>query len=163
MAMVYKWGAFGTIPNLSAQVAGEELERIRAKRGKIIAADVLAEAKKTSSPLHCAFEWDDKKAAHHYRLSQATDLIRTIVVIDPKTPDVAPVRAFVNVGERGDRSYTHVTAAMADNVTRAQVITRAWKELEDWRKRYEQLVEFSKVFEIVDQTKHKLIPTDKAA
>jgi hypothetical protein len=154
MAMVYKWKAYASVPGLSAQDAGEELERIRRSRnGNMIAADVLKEARKATSPLHGVFEWDDKKAAHHYRLGQASELIRAVVVIDDSKPDSQPVRAFVNVGVDEDRGYTSVVAAMGDSVMRAQVIARAWKELEDWRKRYEGLVEFSQVFEVVDETK----------
>lgn len=156
MAMVYKWKAYASVPGLTAQAAGEELERIRrARNGNMIAADVLKEARKSSSPLHSVFEWDDKKAAHHYRLSQAGDLIRAVVIVDESRPDSAPVRAFVNVGVDDDRGYTSVVAAMSDTVMRAQVISRAWKELEDWRKRYDGLVEFSQVFEVVDQTNRK--------
>lgn len=154
MAMVYKWKAYASVQGVSAQQAGEELERIRKMRnGNMIAADVLKEARKASNPLHSAFEWDDKKAAHHYRLNQASDLIRAVVVIDESKPNALPVRAFVNVGIDEDRGYTSVVAAMSDTVIRAQVIARAWKELEDWRKRYEGLVEFSQVFSVVDETK----------
>lgn len=154
MSMVYKWKAYASVPGLSAQAAGEELERIRKMRnGNMIAADVLKEARKASSPLHSVFEWDDKKAAHHFRLGQAGDLIRAVVVMDDTKPGAPPVRAFVNVGIDDDRGYTSVIAAMSDTVMRAQVISRAWKELEDWRKRYEGLLEFSQVFAVVDQTK----------
>lgn len=160
MAMVYKWKAYASVTGLSAQVAGEELERIRRSRnGNMIAADVLKEARKASSPLHCAFEWDDKKAAHHYRLGQASDLIRAVVVMDTSKPEAPPVRAFVNVGENEDRGYTNVVAAMSDTVMRAQVIARAWKELEEWRGRYNDLLEFSKLFEVIDEAK----PVDRQA
>ena len=162
MAMVYKWKAYASVSGLTAQTAGEELERIRrARNGHMIAADVLKEARKASSPLHSAFEWDDKKAAHHYRLGQASDLIRAVVLIDDTKPDMPPIRAFVNVGEDEERGYTSVVAAMSDTVMRAQVIARAWKELEDWRKRYEGLVEFSQIFAVVDDTKETV--TRKAA
>lgn len=153
MVMVYKWKAYASVPGLTAQVVGEELERIRKTRnGNMIAADVLKEAKKASSPLHSVFEWDDRKAAYHYRLGQAGDLIRAVVVVNSESPDGQPVRAFVNVGVDDERGYTSVVAAMSDSVMRAQVISRAWKELEDWRNRYNGLVEFAKVFEVVDDT-----------
>lgn len=156
MSMVYKWKAHASF-GISAEIAGTELERIRKLRnGNMVAADVLREAKKASSPLHVAFEWDDKKAAHHYRLGQAGDLIRAVVVIDTEKPGTSPIRAFVNVGIDDERGYTSVVAAMSDTVMRAQVIGRAWKELEDWRKRYEGLVEFSEVFAVVDQTKESV-------
>lgn len=155
MAMVYKWKAYASVLGLSAQAAGEEIERIRkACKGNMVDADVLKEARKAASPLHAAFEWDDKKAAHQHRLNQAGDLIRSIVVVNTDNPQSTPIRAFVNVGVDDNRGYTNVTVAMADTVMRSQVISRAWKELEEWRKRYEGLVEFSHVFEVVDTAKH---------
>jgi hypothetical protein len=154
MGMVYKWKPYASVPGLTAQAAGEELERIRKSRnGNMIAADVLKEARESNSPLHCAFEWDDKKAAHLHRLNQAGDLIRAVVVINSEKPDASPVRAFVNVGENEERGYTHVAAAMSDAVMRAQVISRAWKELEEWKARYADIVEFSKLFDVINDTK----------
>jgi hypothetical protein len=158
MAMVYKWKAHASF-GVAAQVAGEELERLRgSKNTPLIAADVVKAARSPKSPLHPAFEWDDKKAAHHYRLDQAGQLIRSVIVtvVDGK-PQAAPVRAFVSVGQGEERGYTSVSVAMGDEVMRAQVIARAWKELEDWRKRYEDLLEFSKLFDVIDEV-HEKIP-----
>lgn len=160
MTMVYKWKPHASF-GIAAQVAGEELERIRvSKNTPLIAADVVKAARSPKSPLHPAFEWDDRKAAHHYRLDQAGQLIRSVVVTIDGKSQATPIRAFVNVGDGEERGYTSVSLAMGDEIMRAQVIARAWKELEDWRKRYEDLLEFSKLFEVIDEVKQ---PVQKAA
>lgn len=153
MAMVYKWKPLTSIA-VDAQKAGEELERIRVSRnGRLVQEDVVAEARDKASPLHPAFEWSDRKAAHAYRLEQAGYIIRsiTVIVTEPDQQEREPIRAFVNVQRDDDRSFTSIAHAMSDDELRAQVIARAWKELHDWRKRHAELVEFARLFTVIDE------------
>jgi hypothetical protein len=156
MGMVYSWkpGARHT-PGIAAQDAGEELERIRVKNnGRLENADVVDAAKRKTSPLHAAFEWDDTKAAKAYRLDQAGDLIRAIdVVIVKDEGEKRPIRAFVSVKRDTDRSYTSVQHALSDDELRAQVVAEAWAELEAWRKRHAELIEFAAIFATMDQAR----------
>lgn len=92
-----KWSV--TPNEVSAQVVGEELERIRIEReGRLHAADVVEEAKPKTAPLHPAFEWRDGVAAASWREHQARNLIRSVVEVytdsNGKTSDVP---AFVSV------------------------------------------------------------------
>jgi hypothetical protein len=153
---VYKWKGFVSF-GVPAQVAGEELERIRVKyNGRLISANIINEAKETSSPLHKIFEWDNAKAAHMWRLNQAGDIIRNIVVVNVgEDGEKKTIRAFVNVTQDEDRHYTSISHAMSDDVLRKQVIAQAWDELTSWKERYKELVEFSKVFAVIDATVQK--------
>jgi hypothetical protein len=153
MQTVYKWRAHAGV-SIPAQVAGEELERIRvANNGRLTQDDVVSSAKPKASPLHTAFEWDDKKAAHQHRLSQAGYIIRKldVVAIADDIAKSAPIRAFVSVIRDDDKSYTSIAHAMSDDELREQVIARARKELEDWQERYSDLVEFANVFSAIEQ------------
>lgn len=155
MQTVYKWRAHAGVL-IPAQVAGEELERIRvSNNGRLAQEDVVAAAKRKTSPLHSAFEWDDKAAAHQHRLSQAGYLIRKLDVVTVANDDEQskPIRAFVNVTRDDDRSFTSIAHAMSDDELREQVIARARKELEDWQSRYDDLIEFSSVFAAIEQMK----------
>lgn len=148
---VYKWRAHAGVP-IPAQVAGEELERIRTRNNGRLSQDaVIVEARDKASPLHPAFEWNDKKAAHQYRLTQAGYVIRmlsvTYVEEDKKTE---PVRAFVNVSRGEDRSYTSIAHAMSDDELREQVLAKALKELQDWQDRYAELAEFANIFSAIE-------------
>lgn len=94
---------------VSAQDAGEELERIRKnQRGKLTPDDVVAIASQ-GGPLHSAFEWDDGVAGHQYRLGQARRLIRAVRVI--VNGDTAPMFVHVEI-DKGDRYYQSVTVAL---------------------------------------------------
>lgn len=153
--MIYKWKSSGAPAGIDAQVAGEELERIRThNNGRLEPGDVVEQSRDPSAPLHPAFEWDDAKAAGAYRVSQASHMIRHIdVVVEKAAGDASPIRAFVSVKRDEDRSYTSVQHALSDAELRAQVVAQAWAELEAWRKRHAELVEFAKVFAVMDQAR----------
>lgn len=152
MSMVYKWRAPTTLP-IPVQVAGEEIERIRsAKNGNLIAADVVAAAKRKGSVLHPVFEWDDRKAGHQWRLEQASTLVRNIVVVKQRpNGETTLLRAFVSVRDKGNPGYTSIDVAMSDPNSRAALVAQAWKELGDWRLRYEHLAELAAVFDLIDK------------
>jgi len=138
-----------------AQVAGERLEKIRLTHaGRLTPEMVVKDAKPKKSPLHCAFEWDDSKAAAGYRIVQARDLIRAIIVVTDEAPDATPVRAFVHI-EDDERHYTSVQHVMSDKQLRTQVVNRALKELTDWQKRYEELKELAVVFAAIKKVKRR--------
>lgn len=140
---------------IRAQVAGERLEQIRLTHGgKLTPELVVRDAKPKKSPLHKAFEWDDTKAAANYRIVQAGDLIRAIIVVTDEAPDATPVRAFVHV-EDDERHYTSVQHAMSDKELRAQVVNRALLELTQWEQRYKDLKELAEVFAVIRKVKRK--------
>lgn len=65
---------------MSTAAVEQELERLRGPDGILRLEDVVAAAADESSPLHSHFEWDNTKAAHRYRLSQARALIRSVQI-----------------------------------------------------------------------------------
>ncbi len=155
MSAVYRWKP-GAHVSIDAQAAGEELERIRVhNNGRLDQGAVVREAEKKRSPLHKHFEWDDQKAAHEHRLEQARYLIRSLEIEIKQRPEreAKPIRAFVNVVREEDQSYTSVSDAMSDPDLRSQVVETAWKELEAWRQRHAELIEFARVFTAIDQAR----------
>lgn len=85
---------------ISPQLAGEELERIKAKRGQLDPQGIVHEARPEDAPLHPAFEWDDAIAAESYRCVQARDLIKTVEVIQPDSARRRSEPAYVNVSTK---------------------------------------------------------------
>lgn len=149
--MIYQWKAEART-KVDAQKAGEELERIRTwNNGRLDPKDVVEASRDPGAPLHPEFEWNDTAAATKYRVEQAKYVIRSITVASTEgNPNVAPIRAFVSVVRDEDRSYTSVQHALSDAELRQQVISQAWAELEAWRNRYAELVEFAKVFALIE-------------
>lgn len=150
---VYRWKPNSHI-RLDAEVAGEIFERLRThNNGRLTPEMVAAEAQPKTSPLHDHFEWNDHKAARAYRIDQASHLIRSIEVEQVVEGQARPIRAYVSVVRGEDRSYTSTAHAMADEELRAQVLDRAWRELEAWRDRHAELTEFARIITAIDQAR----------
>ena len=110
--MIYTFKNGYRIKGIDPQKAGESLEELRKNGDGIKTESVVNMAKKPTSPLHPAFEWDDSKAAKKFRLEQARYLIRSIqVTIDTTSP---PEPAFVNIAS-GGISYYQATRVACQN------------------------------------------------
>ncbi len=150
--MVYQWKANVRVP-MDAQTAGEHLERLRQKHMGLTPKIVVEDAIKRTSPLHKCFDWDDRVAADKWREEQARYIIRGIAVVvgDSEEEEKKTLRAFVNISDEGSNLYTSIAHAMSDEELRAQLINRAYKELQDWRRRYDDLKEFAQVYAAINQ------------
>lgn len=148
---------------VSAQTAGKELEKIEARNGEITPIAVVEAARPEDSVLHKCFEWNDEKAAEQYRLSQARNLIRCIVVKpESNSKTKKPIRMFVNQNPTDDGqirqgSYINYRSAFENPDSRAVVLANAKHELQVFRSKYAQLSELSKVFSAIDETLEKAI------
>jgi hypothetical protein len=124
-SLIYDWRSKRSLP-IDPQVVGEELERL----GSPTAHEILDAAASPDSPLHPAFEWDDTKAAHQYRLVQARDLVRRLVIksetiAGTSTTQVLP--AYINVPPSGEDAsndgtsgrYVSILSLTEDQAARA--------------------------------------------
>lgn len=123
MKFTYREGS--RVAGVSAQVAGEELERIRQDRGAIVAHDVVEAARPDAAPLHPAFEWDDIKAAEAHRQWQARHIIKAVrVVMESSEQGKAAERPYVvhvpsDNGGKGHYQRPEVVAKNIDQWERA--------------------------------------------
>lgn len=142
--MIYRWKVPGIMP-VDAQTAGNELQRIYDRDGVIEPETVVEESENPSAPLHSCFEWDDEKAAHKYRITQAQNIIRAIVVVDEaKQPET---RAFVNV----QREYHPVSVVVRNPEKREILLQNALNELRWFERKYNTLQELSAVFSAIKE------------
>lgn len=153
--MKYQWKQAARM-KIPAQQAGERIARIEAKSaGLVTATAVVQDARKASSPLHPAFEWDDLKAAEEYRLEQARHLLHSLQVVAVKgqTEEPHSFRAYVQVTIDAERGYTNMYRALSDDGLRLQVLTRALHELDTWRERYHELEELTAIFDATENVR----------
>lgn len=142
--MTYQWKVPGIMP-VDAQTAGNELQRIYERDGVIEPETVVAESQTPSALLHSCFEWDDEKAAHKYRITQAQNIIRAIVVVDEaKQPET---RAFVNV----QREYHPLSVVVRNPEKRDVLLQNALNELRWFERKYNTLHELSNVFAAIEE------------
>lgn len=144
----FRWKDGARAPaGLSAAAVAQRLEEIRERTGALTPEAVVDDARPEGSPLHPAFEWNDRKAAEEYRKEQARHLIRSIV-IDARRLDVAapaPVRAFfvVRPAAEAREEYVPVRVVMLDAALRRQVLERALTELRQFQVKYAALRELT--------------------
>lgn len=95
----YSFRRGARVQGVSAEVAAQELERIRKVNGGSLSPEAIVEsARASSSPLHPVFEWDAEKAAYAHWLWQARNLSRSIQFVYEDQPDMEPQTFYVHVG-----------------------------------------------------------------
>lgn len=157
MSNTYRWkpNVPSSLVKLDAQTVGNELERLEREHQHQLSPDeIVRAASDATSPLHPAFEWDDAKAATRYRVDQARHLVSLIdVVIVREDQTEGAIRAFVSVTRDEGRGYVSTVHALSDEDLRKQVLKRAWQELESWRHRHAELVEFGRLFSAIEEAR----------
>lgn len=130
--MIYDW-KFDSLYPVSAQAAGEELERIYTERGAINPVDVVDESRPEDAVLHPCFEWRDKIAAEKWREQQARGICNCIVTrAEVKNKGSVEVRAVMHV--QGAYHPTAVIIQQQDKYT--ELYHAALRELEAFQKKF---------------------------
>jgi glutamate synthase domain-containing protein 2 len=139
------------------QAVGDKLQELRDKNEGLTASIVIEDAKNKNSVLHGAFEWNDSKAAHEWRLHSARHLMRAVITKElDSSGEIRYQPAFVFVKTEEGPRYESLARVLDDDEMRLQVINRALKEFEQWQKRYKEYEEFLSVFESFDKTRKRL-------
>lgn len=86
--------------------------------GALSPRDVVDAAKNEASPLHPYFDWDDERAADHWRLEQARRLLRVRITYQPLPANVRVAiplfsSAWPNRGS-GARSYQRTVVMLTE-------------------------------------------------
>lgn len=121
----------------------DALKAIQGKNadGLLVAEEVVAAAKESSSPLHKCFEWDDSTAGHQWRLMQARHLIRVQVVYADDAEEKAVPR-FVSLISDRDRpkgGYRQTGDVMNSEQLRQDLEATAKRDIDGVCRRYEVL------------------------
>lgn len=150
--MVYEWRKGSRIKG-DADKIGNEISEI----GKeITAIDIEKKARDKKTELHNCFEWYETKAAYQFRLSQARDIIGSLVIVmerqDEKSGEVIEmhIRQWENVRIGGQSNklgetrqvYVPITNALKNPDLKMQVFGRLdemLKEAETIAENYEYL------------------------
>jgi len=125
-----------------------EIQSVYDKAGYLDPATLLKAATPKSSPLHKRFDWDDKAAAHHWRLEQAHELIQSVRISYKDAGDqLRDIRAFHALRAEASQSYTYEPAEtiVNDPAMMAIVLRDMEREWQQLRSRYEQFREFAEM------------------
>lgn len=146
--MIYKVKSGARLP-VSAQVAGEECERLESSGG-LTPANLVNASRPDDAPLHGCFEWDDSVAAEKYRERQASYIIRSIEVSVGRSSE--PVRAFVPVASDNSREFRSIGVVLRSSDSRDALLDSAKRELMAFVRKYRALNELSDVFAAIEET-----------
>lgn len=112
---------------------------------------VLSLAKDGDSPIHSYFEWDDKKAAKNFRLIQAAQLIKVVIVDEsPKSPPTYQYLKLTADSGTGYFDSDQETESIYD-----QLIEPGINELRQFKARYHNLEGFRPVIEAIEEVERK--------
>ena len=148
----YRYGNRWQGQKVKAVIVGKEIEKIiEENSGAIIPETIVRRAKPKKSPIHNCFEWDDKVAAHLYRVEQASHLLRSVTVVTQAADDeTIEVRAFPNIKSEGGSYYTTIARVMDDVELSDQLESQILRELTYLRNKHKAQKTFRDVWHAVD-------------
>lgn len=116
--------------------------------------EIVEKANDPDSELHKCFEWDDTIAAHKYRLTQAREIVRSLVVVKDKTDEQKnpPIisRAIVSTNENNNR-YEKVTVAVRNEENYERLCNAALRELEVFKRKYSAIIGLRDMIEEIEE------------
>lgn len=123
--VVVEVGAESTLTN---EIKMGILLGLRRDDGTLRPLDIVEAARTDDHPLHGEFEWDNSVAGQKYRLHQAEQLIRTVVV--KVKEDSEPIRMFVSLREDREQGtgYRTVVDVLTDDDKTAQLLNETRKD-----------------------------------
>ena len=152
----YRWkDGFVAVGGVEAQDVGERLHDLEKEHGGITPEIIIGDAVSENSVMHPMFEWNNDKAANHWRVNQARKIIQYIITIEKS--GMPEVRTYVSIVAPDDsvldrnRIYISSRVAMADKLTRKQVLQDAWNGILRWRERYKAYKELGALCEAIDK------------
>lgn len=152
----YKAKVGARISDEDAERIGQYLEKkvINGDRG-VSAEEFVGAARPESSPLHGDLEWDDSVAGHQYRLQQAREILRSIMVVHVNGETSQPTRAFHRVVVADDATsrsaYVPASVVWEKQDYAAQVLEKARRELRNWSRRYREYEELAGAAALVSE------------
>jgi len=105
--------------------------------------EIVEKAKAKDTELHKCFEWNNKVAAHKYRLSQAQTIMRTLVFVSEDSENEEPVRVF-QISSK-ENVYQPIKYFMQNPDEHEILLNRARMELAGFEKRYSGIAELNGV------------------
>lgn len=146
---VIKWSVNG-IFKADANKCYEEIQQIG---DEVKPEQVLEKAKDQSSELHKCFDWDDSSAAEKYRLTQARDVIRHLIVIQRDTEEINKEPIQFRVMLKNDSSfssgYKQTVVMVRDEDEYQKLLANAYKELHAFKQKYSCLSELAEILALI--------------
>ena len=129
----------------NAEAVAMELESIEGERTP---EEIVNKAKDESTELHKCFEWNDSEAAQKWRLQQARLICCNLIYVEPRKPEVAPVRVLYKA-ESGS-GYQPSKLIVRNQDSYQELLKRALAELHSFKIRYSCIHELDELMALID-------------
>lgn len=129
----------------------DELKAIEERDGILRPQAVVEFARDPGTALHTQFEWNDGKAGEQYRVWQARQLIRVQVTYLGQEQTEAPAFISLVVDRYSEGGYRSIAHVLTDEELRDKMLADAKRDLETFRRKYQGLVELTRVFKELDR------------
>lgn len=128
----------------SAQTVAEELNSLGEKH---TLKQVVEYAENPKTELHKCFEWNDTVAAGKYRLHQAGQVERNLIIVtvDKQEGEKQTVRLFHPTNEKATE-YAPIQYFVQNKNAYDKLLEQAKKELAEFEQRYKSIVELKNIF-----------------
>ena len=135
---------------IDAQTVADEITSIG---DAVSPQEIVEKAKDEMTELHKCFEWDDEIAAEKYRVYEARQLVRHLVIEKPEPEEgekeKPPVRYFLQTVN--GTGYRPTEIIYRDENAYATLLETALAELKAFQRKYGRLKELDDVFEAIDR------------
>ena len=109
---------------------------------------IVAAAQDSNSELHKCFEWDDTEAARKYRIIQAGNLVRNLVIVESKEKSEPQQIRVMYTSQDGGYKQTKL---ILQNQDEYEVLkNRAMAELRAIKNKYNMILELKEIFDLID-------------
>ena len=147
---IIKWSING-IFKADATKCYEEIQQIGEE---VKPEQVLDKAKDKKSELHKCFDWNDSTAAEKYRLIQARDVIRHLIVVqkneDDEQKEPVQFRVMLKNERTHESGYKQTVIMVKDEDEYRKLLEQAYAELHSFKQKYSCLSELANILELID-------------
>ena len=109
---------------------------------------IVAAAQDSNSELHKCFEWDDTEAARKYRIIQAGNLVRNLVIVVSKEKSEPQQIRVMYTSQDGGYKQTKLILQNQDEYETLK--NRAMAELRAIKNKYNMILELKEIFDLID-------------
>lgn len=110
---------------------------------------ILELGRNKNTELHKCFEWNDGIAAEKYRVIQARNIVRCLVVKQPEeTSQEIPEVRFFHVTQHNE-GYQPISLIIQDQDQYEKLLKQAMDELQAFKRKYNKLEEFREILDLI--------------
>lgn len=113
-------------------------------------AQIVEKARDEGTELHKCFDWDDTSAAEKYRICQARQVVRCLVIKRPDGQEnKPPVRTLYKIDRSHESGYRATELIVRNQNAYDSLLQQAYGELHAFKVKYAMLTELEEIMALI--------------